>query len=213
LPSLTSGSVLFSNGSTIAQDNSNFLWDATNHRLGIGTTSPAALLSVGSSSQFQVSSTGVSSAGAGSTDYSTASSAQVAHCLADGTGCPVAGGSVSLGGALSCSNLSFGTGAGTSPTCRYVSGYDSNFTVGITTGSSPYAPPGDVFIITFTTTRGHNSACTMTPLRQSIYSSLAQIPWPEASGGGDGTATSIQIESPATALAAATNYDFNINCP
>jgi hypothetical protein len=27
-------------------------------------------------------------AGAGSTDYSTASSAQVAHCLADGTGCP-----------------------------------------------------------------------------------------------------------------------------
>jgi hypothetical protein len=181
LPSLTSGSVLYSNGSTIAQDNSNFFWDATNHRLGIGTTapgvkldvagqiratyagypildleggalgntairlmrigttysagtgndfwigsitdgsgnprntiytgqglvplvlqesggnvgigttSPAALLSVGSSSQFQVSSTGVSSAGAGSTDYSTASSAQVAHCLADGTGggvCP-----------------------------------------------------------------------------------------------------------------------------
>jgi hypothetical protein len=46
LPSLTSGSVLYSNGSTIAQDNSNFFWDATNHRLGIGTTSPAAALDV-----------------------------------------------------------------------------------------------------------------------------------------------------------------------
>jgi hypothetical protein len=38
LPSLTSGSVLFSNGTTIAQDNSQFFWDDTNNRLGIGTT-------------------------------------------------------------------------------------------------------------------------------------------------------------------------------
>jgi hypothetical protein len=41
LPSLTSGSVLFSNGTTIAQDNANFFWDDTNNRLGIGTASPA----------------------------------------------------------------------------------------------------------------------------------------------------------------------------
>jgi hypothetical protein len=40
LPSLTSGSVLFSNGTTIAQDNANFFWDNTNKRLGIGTTTP-----------------------------------------------------------------------------------------------------------------------------------------------------------------------------
>jgi hypothetical protein len=46
LPSLTSGSVLFSNGSTIAQDNANFFWDDTNNRLGIGTASPAEKLSV-----------------------------------------------------------------------------------------------------------------------------------------------------------------------
>jgi hypothetical protein len=49
LPSLTSGSVLFSNGSTIAQDNANFFWDDTNNRLGIGTASPAALLHVSQS--------------------------------------------------------------------------------------------------------------------------------------------------------------------
>lgn len=42
LPSLTSGSVLFSNGTTIAQDNANLFWDDTNNRLGIGTNNPTA---------------------------------------------------------------------------------------------------------------------------------------------------------------------------
>jgi len=38
----TSGSVLFVDASgNLAQDNSNFYWDATDHRLGIGDTSPA----------------------------------------------------------------------------------------------------------------------------------------------------------------------------
>jgi hypothetical protein len=46
LPALTSGSVLFSNGTTIAQDNSNFFWDDTNNRLGIGTATPAKKLDV-----------------------------------------------------------------------------------------------------------------------------------------------------------------------
>ena len=46
LPSLTSGSVLFSNGTTIAQDNANLFWDDTNNRLGIGTTAPTARLHV-----------------------------------------------------------------------------------------------------------------------------------------------------------------------
>lgn len=40
LPSLTSGSVLFSNGTTIAQNNANFFWDNVNNRLGIGTATP-----------------------------------------------------------------------------------------------------------------------------------------------------------------------------
>lgn len=41
LPSLTSGSVLFSNGTTIAQDNTNFFWDDTNNLLGVGTNAPS----------------------------------------------------------------------------------------------------------------------------------------------------------------------------
>jgi hypothetical protein len=47
LPSLTSGSVLFSNGTTIAQKNSNFFWDDTNNRLNIGgITSNTARLGI-----------------------------------------------------------------------------------------------------------------------------------------------------------------------
>lgn len=39
LPSLTSGSILFSNGTTITQDNANLFWDNTNKRLGVSTGS------------------------------------------------------------------------------------------------------------------------------------------------------------------------------
>jgi hypothetical protein len=40
LPSFTSGSVLFMNGTTVAQSNADFFWDNTNKRLGIGVTNP-----------------------------------------------------------------------------------------------------------------------------------------------------------------------------
>ena len=46
LPSLTTGSVLFSNGSTIAQNNSQFFWDNTNNRLGLGTATPSVKLDI-----------------------------------------------------------------------------------------------------------------------------------------------------------------------
>jgi hypothetical protein len=43
----TQGSVVFAGASGVyTQDNANFLWDATNHRLGIGTTSPGVPLDV-----------------------------------------------------------------------------------------------------------------------------------------------------------------------
>jgi hypothetical protein len=46
LPALTSGSVLFSNGTTIAQDNANLFWNDTNNRLGIGTNAPTNQLTI-----------------------------------------------------------------------------------------------------------------------------------------------------------------------
>ncbi len=50
LPTLTLGSVLFSNGTDITQDNTNFYWDDTNNRLGVGATPTTYTLEVGSSS-------------------------------------------------------------------------------------------------------------------------------------------------------------------
>ncbi len=43
----TSGSVVYSGASGVyAQDNANFFWDATNHRIGIGTTTPSVALEI-----------------------------------------------------------------------------------------------------------------------------------------------------------------------
>lgn len=44
--SLTAGSVVFSDGNTLAQDNTNFFWDDGNDRLGVGTASPNLALQV-----------------------------------------------------------------------------------------------------------------------------------------------------------------------
>ena len=46
LPTLTSGSVLFSDGTTIGQDNSNLFWDDVNKKLGIGIPTPGSILSI-----------------------------------------------------------------------------------------------------------------------------------------------------------------------
>ena len=60
LPAFTSGSVLFSNGTTIAQDNANFFWDDTFNRLVIGYNTPinnSRLLVVGNDYQITLATT------------------------------------------------------------------------------------------------------------------------------------------------------------
>lgn len=70
LPSLTSGSILFSNGTTITQKNANLFWDNTNNRLGIGTNAPANLLQLTQSNTNYTNTNG-----AGSHIYMTNTSA------------------------------------------------------------------------------------------------------------------------------------------
>lgn len=45
--SFTAGSVIFADGTTLAEDNSNFFWDDTNNRLGLGTNTTTATLTMG----------------------------------------------------------------------------------------------------------------------------------------------------------------------
>src|SRR6185503_1779134 len=42
----TAGSVIFSDGTKLTQDNTNFFWDDTNNRLGIGLNNPGSKLDV-----------------------------------------------------------------------------------------------------------------------------------------------------------------------
>ena len=50
----TAGSVIFSDGTKLTQDNTNFYWDDTNNRLGIGTSTPAHRLNVINSASSSV---------------------------------------------------------------------------------------------------------------------------------------------------------------
>ncbi|NCA94360.1 MAG: hypothetical protein EOM84_04230, partial [Sphingobacteriia bacterium] len=44
--SYTAGSILFTSGSAVTQDNSNFFWDDANNRLGLGTNTPGDMLNL-----------------------------------------------------------------------------------------------------------------------------------------------------------------------
>jgi hypothetical protein len=118
-----------------------------NGNVSIGDTTATSMFNVGTANQFQVTSSGVSSAGAGSTDYSTASSAQVAHCLADGTGCPQTfGGGGSTGCTVSGSvQYEFDTAIG-SPTYHKAIFGDYGGCIGTATVALPtFTGPQGVF--------------------------------------------------------------------
>jgi hypothetical protein len=115
-------------------------------------------------------------------------------------------GYITLGGALTSANVTFGTGAGVSPTLADILGNDASFELDFTTGSLPSANQ-TILTVTFTASRGHSSFGIVSP-QYDQYSSVAQIP---SSVGG--SPTSIVLTSGTAALTASTSYHFNFFCP
>jgi hypothetical protein len=108
LPSLTAGSVLFSNGTTITQDNANLFWDDTNNRLGIGTATPSTALQVNGAATATSLIVNTSGQGRTITTFYGAGS--------DGNNIFIGGGGLSSGtgggaSVLGSNNTSFGTEA------------------------------------------------------------------------------------------------------
>jgi hypothetical protein len=65
----TAGSVVFAGASGVySQDNANFFWDDTNNRLGIGTSSPSAPLTVASSTTLSAASPSILLQGSSNTE-------------------------------------------------------------------------------------------------------------------------------------------------
>jgi hypothetical protein len=169
--------------------------------VSIGDTTATSMFNVGTANQFQVTSTGVSSAGAGSTDLNGSGVPEV-HCLADGTG-----GCVTLGGAVSCSNVTLGSGAGTGASCNSVIGHDSGHSIEITTGTTPAGSLATLFTFAFTTSRSEKPVCAVVPELYQ-YTLMSQVPL-TLSGG---STTIYSVISGSTAVPASTSLNFQVVC-
>ena len=88
----TPGSVVFAGGSGVyTQDNANYFWDDTNNRLGLGTTSPAAMLSLyGTTNAMRLSYDGsnyntLSTTSTGELNITSSVATQAAFRIGDGS--------------------------------------------------------------------------------------------------------------------------------
>jgi hypothetical protein len=84
----TAGSVIFSDGSRLTQENPNFFWDNTNKREGLGTTAPAGRLHVnnaGVSNEIGITVTGHASQTANLTTWENSAGTDLASVNASGS--------------------------------------------------------------------------------------------------------------------------------
>lgn len=84
--SFTSGSILFSNGTLITQDNANLFFDDTNNRLGIGTAVPAYTLDVSGTGRFTGALTGAAASFSGMITSTVGNNAKIFDSASATTG-------------------------------------------------------------------------------------------------------------------------------
>lgn len=122
-----------------------------------------------------------------------------------GTYSAPSGGSYSLGGALSAGNFAFGPGAGTGPTLASIVGLDGNHRIQIIPGSSPL-PGNNLFTVTFTASRGHNTYPVFTQAGQTSFGQLC-VPLVITSD------TLYTVATGPVALTAGVALTFDVSCP
>lgn len=140
----TAGSVIYSNGTNLAQDNANFFWDATNHRLGIGTTTPSALLEVGSGTGApQVTLNGGSTSGTGPYMRFNQTGATTAYFGIDGA---INGGTGTDIDIYNNGNAGFKVFTNANATPKFVVAGGGNVGIGTTTPYSLFSVGGNAVI-------------------------------------------------------------------
>jgi hypothetical protein len=117
----------------------------------------------------------------------------------------------SLGGTLSASNVTLGSGVGSGGSLGTVVGTDGNHSVTFTTGPSGAGGPlasAPLFTITFTASRGHTTYCLAQFSNYAGITSLGQL-----LSMGTANSTEYTVSSGTTGLAPSTSYTITSLCP
>jgi len=108
--------------------------------------------------------------------------------------------------AQSTGNITFGAGAGGTPTGVTIVGTDVNFQISFTTTGVP-TPGALVFTVAYTQNRGHVPYCTYAAASIPATGVLVDV------DAGSALATSTSVFASAAGLATSSAYTFNMFCP
>jgi len=203
LPSLTSGSILLSDGSTIVQDNANFFFDDTNNRFRVNNSlgltaattivpsvnTDAGIIVRGAASQSGDLQTWQNSAGTTLARIEASGNMSLRHVI----------------GITSAPTIAAGTGAGTTPTIS-ISGTDLAGRINVRTGTTP-AANGTIATVTFNSGYAVAPYCVMSPANAiTARQALNSRPF------NTSTTTTLVLTANTTAMTASTAYSFNYIC-
>jgi len=166
----------------------------------IGGTTPAAGSFTSLSASGTVSGSGFSSYLASPPAIGGAAAAAGTFTTLTHTGHEIEGGT-----AQACSNVTFGTSAGTSPTCNSVTGDDQAFNINFTEGSSPVAS-STIFTLAFNNgTFSTAPVCVFAAVGGNTATAISKF-------DVSSTTTGVSISNTSSALTASIVYNLNVIC-